>query len=241
MGVGWWFVAEPDGAQQAPVKDAAAASVETAPNADSALAQPETGGSGSKVELDLDDAPFLKVEEEKPQEKAPPPATVEASPPEPAPKKSKKKLIVVIAAVAVLIIGAAVWWFVLRTPPPPPPEPPKPEVIVVPSKPAVAEQKDYIKDLKPFTVPYIDPLGKSLFLVCKFSVMSKVPDLDRQIDPKIIAVRDAIYFYLRGKTGEFILNPVNAQTVKEDLTAVLNDYMTQGKIDDVLFESYLKE
>ena len=86
-----------------------------------------------KVELDLDDAPFLT-------EQAPPPAKKEDAPlqtTEEAPPPNKKKKLIIIAAAAALVVvlvaAAAIWWFVLRTPPPPPPEPVKPEVIVVPT------------------------------------------------------------------------------------------------------------
>ena len=54
-------------------------------------------------------------------------------------------------------------------------------------------------------------------------------------------MRDALYFYLSSKSDEFLLNPANTATIKKDLSGVLNDYLTQGRIDDILFESYLNE
>ena len=195
-----------------------------------------------KVELDLDDAPFL-VEQD-----SPPPAKAEEAPLQvaeegaEAPKKKKKLLIIAAAAglFVLLVAAAAIWWFVLRTPPPPPPEPVKPEVIVVPSVKTPTAQPDSVKELAPFVIPRQTANG-ARFLICKFSTVSQSPRVGMEIDHKIIPLRDALYFYLSSKTDEFLLNPANTATIKKDLSGVLNDYLTQGRIDDILFESYLNE
>ncbi|MBQ9453369.1 MAG: flagellar basal body-associated FliL family protein [Desulfovibrio sp.] len=203
-----------------------------------------------KVELDLDDAPFLK-------EDAPPvPAekTSENLPDEGAPSsgdasdtKGKKKKILLFAAiglVVLLVAATAVWWFVLRTPPPPPPppdEPIQPDVIVVPSAPSTpTAPTESVKELAAFVIPRNTPQG-TRFLVCKFSSLSTNPAIDAEIDHKLIPIRDALYYYLSSKTDDFLLDAANAAKVKHDLTGVLNDYITQGKVEDVLFESYLNE
>ena len=202
-----------------------------------------------KVELDLDDAPFLKEDEPTvPAEKA-----NENLPDEGAPSsgdgpgtKGKKKKILLFAAiglVALLVAATAIWWFVLRTPPPPPPpdEPIQPDVIVVPSTPtAPATPTESIKELAAFVIPRNTPQG-TRFLVCKFSSLSTNPAIDAEIEHKLIPIRDALYYYLNSKSDEFLLDAANAAKVKHDLTGVLNDYITQGKVEDVLFESYLNE
>ena len=193
-----------------------------------------------KVELDLDDAPFLKEQE------SPPPAKKDDAPlqvAEDAPAPNKKKKLIIIAAAAlvvVLVAAAAVWWFVLRTPPPPPPEPVKPEVIVVPTPKTPTATPDSVKELAPFVIPRQTPTG-ARFLICKFSTVSQSPRVGMEIDHKLIPLRDALYYYLSSKSDEFLLNPANTATIKKDLSGVLNDYLTQGRIDDILFESYLNE
>lgn len=192
-----------------------------------------------KVELDLDDAPFLT-------EQAPPPAKKEDAPlqtTEEAPPPNKKKKLIIIAAAAlvvVLVAAAAIWWFVLRTPPPPPPEPIKPEVIVVPTPKTPTAKSDSVKELAPFVIPRQTAKG-ARFLICKFSTVSQSPRVGMEIDQKLIPLRDALYYYLSSKTDEFLLDPANAPTIKKDLGGVLNDYLTQGRIEDILFESYLNE
>jgi len=194
-----------------------------------------------KVELDLDDAPFLKEE----QEAASPAVQDDKKLPAqvaPDPKAEKKQKLLIFgagAAALLLILGAAVWWFFLRTAPPPPPEI-KPEVIVVPSQPVDVPPADYVKELAPFVVPrQVD--GTARFLVCKFSTISKSPSVSGEMDHKMISLRDALFFYLSGKSDDYLLNPGNAVTIKRDLTSILNDYLSSGRIDDVLFESYLAE
>lgn len=202
-----------------------------------------------KVELDLDDAPFLKEDEPPAPAEASkePAAKKESAAPEDAPaattKKKKLLLLAAVAGVILLLAAAAVWWFVLRTPPPPPPPPApvEPEVIVVPGAPAASTAPaESVKELAAFVIPRQSPQG-TRFLVCKFSTLSKDPAIDAEIDHKLIPLRDALYYYLSSKPDEFLLNPGNAAKVKQDLAGVVNDYITHGKIEDVLFESYLNE
>ena len=61
------------------------------------------------------------------------------------------------------------------------------------------------------------------------------------MDHKMISLRDAMYYYLRSKSSDYLTDSRNGPAIKQDLTAVLNDYLTQGKIEDILFESYLNE
>lgn len=198
----------------------------------------------TKVELDLDDAPFLQPPEDdlpaKQEDNLPAEpedqAVVQA-------RQKKKKLLLQAAGAVVgllLILGAAAWWFFLRTPPPAP-DTLKPEVIVVPSKPTVKTKPDYVKEFAPFLVPRDDGKSKTRFLVCKFSAVSKDASLGKEMDQKMISLRDAMYYYLRSKSNEYLMDPRNGPAIKQDLASVLNDYLTQGKIEDILFESYLNE
>lgn len=194
-----------------------------------------------KVELDLDDAPFLK-EQEAPLPEAKEDAPLQVTAEAPAPSK-KKKLLLIAGAAALLVLlagAAALWWFVLRTPPPPPPEPIKPDVVVVPSAKTPGGRPEMVKELAPFVIPRQTAQG-ARFLICKFSTVSKSPRVGMEIDHKLITLRDALYFYLTSKTDEYLLEPANAPTIKKDLREVLNNYLTQGRIDDILFESYLNE
>ena len=142
-----------------------------------------------KVDLDLDDAPFLKEEgADTPAVAEPTNLPAEQLPP-PAAKKNIKIFIIAGAAVLLLILGAAAWWFFLRTPPVPPAEI-KPEVIVVPSSPTPAAPRDYVKELAPFVVPR-NVNGATRFLVCKFSTICKSSTVCAELFHMMIALRDA--------------------------------------------------
>ncbi|WP_022654963.1 flagellar basal body-associated protein FliL [uncultured Desulfovibrio sp.] len=198
----------------------------------------------AKVELDLDDAPFLQVPEENSPavQEGDAPAIPEGDEDAARNSRKKKKLIIVAGAGAtlLLILGVAGWWFFLRTPPPSP-DISAPEVVVVPSKPAVQAKPDYLKEFAPFLVPGTDAKGQTRFLICRFSALSKDPGLGKEMDHKMISLRDAMYYYLRSKSSDYLMDSQNGPAIKKDLTAVLNDYLTQGKIEDILFESYLNE
>ena len=111
---------------------------------------------------------------------------------------------------------------------------------MVPSAKTPTAQPDSVKELAPFVIPRQTPTG-ARFLICKFSTVSQSPRVGMEIDHKLIPLRDALYYYLSSKSDEFLLNPANTATIKKDLSGVLNDYLTQGRIDDILFESYLNE
>ena len=218
-------MAEKQATKEAPAKD----ELQVAVSPDTSL---------RKVELDLDDAPFLQEQE------SPPPAKTDSAPlqvPADAPAPNKKKKLLLIAGAAallvVLVAAVAVWWFVLRTPPPPPPDPVKPEVIVVPSAKSPASKPASVKELAPFVIPRQTAKG-ARFLICKFSTVSQSPRVGMEIDQKLIPLRDALYYYLSSKPDAFLLDPASVPTIKKDLGGVLNDYLTQGRIDDILFESY---
>ncbi|MBQ9537102.1 MAG: flagellar basal body-associated FliL family protein [Desulfovibrionaceae bacterium] len=224
-------------------QESAAPTVEVASEAN-LPAQTEKSAAKSKVELDIEDAPFLK--EEPSAAKAPDGSQPKEEEDEAtlAKKKKKKRLIIIgAAALLVLIIAAVVAFFLLKGEPPAPPPPSveelKPNVIVVPSKPTVKTLPDVVRDFDLFIIPVGENTPTTKFLVCKFSAVSKSPAMNNELDHKMLVLRDAIYFYLRGKDPAFILDVSNAAELKHDLVDILNDYLQRAKLDDVLLDSYL--
>lgn len=212
-------------------------------------AQPDVGTlnvevvskSDTKVALDIDDAPFLLDEEETPP-MAPDKLPVEVSGKNDAAAaaaaRKKKRLQMLGGGLVVLILACvALWWFMFRTPPPVTTV--EPEVIVVPTPPAATPPQDYPIDFAPFWVELPDGKGGVVFLVCKFTALSKTAALAQEARNKILVLRDAVYFYLKNKPYQFLLDPANAATIKADLDSVLSGYLAGGKIDGMLFESYL--
>lgn len=194
-----------------------------------------------KVELDLDDAPFLQTEEKTPA-KAEVPEDLEDRSEEEEKRKRRKKLIILsalIGGVVLIVVAIALWWFFFRTPPPAPPSAPEPEVIVVPSTPAPVGDQEIVREFAPFIVPTIGPDGKTGFLICRFSAISKDEVVNQEVQQQLLPLRDAIYYYLRSKDNAFLVDARNAPEIRRDLLSVFNDYLTQGKLEDIVFESYL--
>ncbi|MBR4742128.1 MAG: flagellar basal body-associated FliL family protein [Desulfovibrio sp.] len=196
-----------------------------------------------KVALDIEDAPFLKEEPKAEPKKTKEESAQEEIPEVPVNKKKKKLLLLIGAAViGVGVIAAAFFFFFSGSGTPTPPaevDPAKPEVIVVPSKPVVRVEPDVVHEFDLFVIPTGSTIGDTKFLICKFSTVSKSPAVNLEIDHKMLLLRDAVYFYLKGKTPEYLLDTTNAAQIKKDLVDILNGYLARGKLVDVLLDSYL--
>ena len=197
-----------------------------------------------KVQLDIDDAPFLLD----PEEETPPPGVVSERPllttEKPKEGKSKKKLLAVIVILTLVTagIGTAVGLFVLKktTPPPIQTAADTPPVVVVPSTPPPPPlPAEYNLKLAPFWVPVITPANEERFMVATFVLNTKDPVLYTEMQDKITTLRDAIYYYMKNKDFAFLIDPDNAETLREDLVVAINHYLVQGELKNLYFDQYL--
>lgn len=218
------------------------------------MAQDEKSPGGKaqlKVELDLDDAPFLDddpEEAEKPAAvtgKADAPAQLNTtSVPEAKPGNKKKKLLIAGVGGAVTIVLAVVvsvfLFFGGDTPLPPPPPPPEPTVEeqakTPPSPPPVQE---YIMQWEPFWVELKDTEGASRFLTITFSTPTTNQVLLAEMNGKKYILRDALFYYLRNQPIISLSDEEKATTLKSDLLTVLNEHLGSGKVNDILIQEYL--
>lgn len=204
----------------------------------------------TKVELDLDGAPFL---EDEPAEEAPPPAEAKTEQsldlPKAAPEvpltfwaklkerfKNKKVLAGTIGGL-VLVLALLVWLLLPGTPPPPPP-PPVPEAHVE-ETPVPAKPDEIIIAWEPFWIEQTDSEGVTRFVVATFSAPTTNPALKQEADAKSVLIRDAIYYYLSQKPLTYLSDPQNAQSMKSDILGIVNGFLNQGQLEQVLIEGYL--
>lgn len=192
--------------------------------------------AGQKVQLDIDDAPFLLDPDDMPEV----PATTESKPPAPVeekPRRNTKKLMAAVFFI-LLLAGAAIWFFVFRQAPDivAPPEPP---VIVVPTPKAPTIPKEFNTKLAPFWIPLVDDEGKSRFLVATFVLSTPEDQVNQEIQDKLVTLRDAIFYYLRNKDYHFLLDAANAETIRADLLGTINNYIVRGELHSLYFDSYL--
>lgn len=223
---------------------------------------PAEGGEGSapafKVELDIDDAPFLEEEEEEaPPEPAPAPAPAaapakasEAAPAAKGPSflqrfltrlRSDKKLKILLAGgLLILIVVPVALIFLLGGDDAPPPPPPPPPEVQAPEKKveAPAEPAEHLFPLEPFFVERRGSEGEIRFLRCSFTIVTRDSGIQRELAVKKIVVRDSVYYYLHNKPLTFLQDKDAALTLKTDVISVINEHLTLGKIDDLLIEDY---
>lgn len=200
--------------------------------------------ANQKVQLDVDDAPFLLPEEETPPVPAPSSLPVMGKKDKPdknagKAKISKKKLIIGGSAgiLVLLALVVAAWWFLWGSPPTDVSKP-EPTVIIVPSPKSAAGPPQFKIEFAPFMVEQHD--GKEVhFLQARFTGISFSEVAIHEAKKKQLILRDSIYYYLRNKTHQYLVNPDNAMTIKQDLQDIVNDTLTQGKMDDILLVNYV--
>ena len=219
---------------------------EEGPRPKAQLDDSEASRAARKVDLDLDDAPFLEDEEEEEEAVAEP---VEASKPldTPKPKKERKplppwvknKFTIIGAGAAVLLIGLALFLFTGGEPEPqaPPPEetpepPPEPEI------PAEVQQ-DHLVRLDPFIIEQTDEAGDVRFLEVRLIFTTPEGPLADNLVRNTPTVRYALFYYLKNKDLTFLTDETNSEALKQELLAVVNQYMADGRFENLLFEQYL--
>ncbi|MFO7818290.1 MAG: flagellar basal body-associated FliL family protein [Thermodesulfobacteriota bacterium] len=192
--------------------------------------------SSEKVELDLDDAPFLDedFEEEKPEKEVEQKKEKEkkSDKEESEPPLWKKKWFLAGIALLILLLGGILTYFILREPAPKPPPAEEAELEKAEKKPL---QKIALDE---FWVPH-DVDGKTIFLTCKFSMSTRNERLVWEVKRKKTTIRDAIFYYLKNKELLFLRDQKNADKIKEDILSVINQYLSNGRITKLLIEEYI--
>ena len=200
--------------------------------------------ASAKVALDIDDAPFLVDDEPEappPVEEAPEPVDTSADDEARAAALRRRKRIILagLASLFLLIASAAIWFFILREIPAEEETSQGATVIVVPSPESITGPSQLSIGLEPFLVPQYDAEGKVRMLRIQVTSVTTEEAIIRESKDKVLVLRDAIYYYLRNKTHEYMLNPDNLPLIKQDILDIINGYLTQGKLEDLFVENYL--
>ncbi|WP_027180439.1 flagellar basal body-associated FliL family protein [Maridesulfovibrio bastinii] len=230
----------------------------TAAEESSEMATEESGGSASqgraaqKVDLDLDDAPFLEDEDEEEELPEEEPEDIPSLGESPQKKKSKTMLFVFIGiGVIILLLSAiAVKVFIFDSPeekPAPPPQeapleeetPPPPPVEKQAPPPPPEEPGITLIRMKPFWIDHKDKKGAIRFLVARFSLTTTDELVVAEYARKKVTIRDAVYYYMKNKDLNFLSDKKNGEALKKDLLMVINQYIAAGQFDEILFEEYL--
>jgi len=205
----------------------------------------EASKATQKVDLDLDDAPFLEDEEEE-EEIAPvheeemPLLDEEAKKPGFDFKALLRNKLFLIAAGIILLLLVVIVILLLREPEaPPPPPPPPPAAQPTEETPLVEEKPEILIRLDPFLIEQRDKENKIRFLEVRVVVSTQDDGLARQFKQETYTIRNALYYYLKNKDLEFLSDKDNSDKLKKELLAIINQYMGFGEFDTLLFEQYL--
>ncbi|MDR2489221.1 MAG: flagellar basal body-associated FliL family protein [Desulfovibrio sp.] len=208
---------------------------------------------GVKVELDIEDAPFLQEPEEtKPQAKNAEKPVPVVSMPDAAPSAfqrmlaalfgNKKRLAAIACGLlAILLAPIAVSLFLNKANAP---SPPVQEAVrrIVPDAPprenAPAGPKFLFKG-EPFLIECRGNEGEIRFLRCRFAVPTDNAVLYAELQAKNIALRDAIYYYLINKPITFLSDNTQTEVLKKDIMSVINEQISSEKILELYIEEYL--
>ncbi|WP_066855508.1 flagellar basal body-associated FliL family protein [Halodesulfovibrio spirochaetisodalis] len=203
-----------------------------------------------KVELDLDDAPFLMEDEEEEDEQVFDDAasaitadsfsgSTDLDEDEAAAKAKKRKRMFIGLGVLALIFIAVGWNYLS-----PSKAPVAVKRIVKKERgkydtPPIVRKDKFDVTWEPFWVEQKDNEAKIRFLVCKFAVYTDIEKLAWEAKNKKVTLRDAIFYYLRNKDLRFLSDKGNVELLKTDLLGVVNQYMGSGQFKEVFIENYL--
>jgi flagellar FliL protein len=193
-----------------------------------------------KVELDLDDAPFL--EDEKEEE---PPASPEEESPQPPSEQApevwwKKKLVLFGGAGILLFILGIVAYFLLTSKEEPPPsvEEVVEEQEAEQAPPAPAE-KEIAVVMDPFLVEQTNEKGEIVLVTLKFSTVAKSEQLEKELKRNAVVLRDAVYYYLKNKQLIYLDDKKHADVLKQDLMSVMNQFLGDEQLQNLFIEEYV--
>ena len=205
----------------------------------------EASRATQKVDLDLDDAPFLEDEDEEEEiaevEEETPLFTEEEKPKAGLSALLRNKLFLISLGV-ILILLFVIVFLILREPEAPPPPPPAPVEEIQPKAetPVVVEETPQILiRLDPFLIEQKDKEGKIRFLEIRVLISTEDEGLSKQFKQETYAVRNALFYYLKNKDLQFLSDKKNSDKLKKELLAIINQYMGFGQFETLMFEQYL--
>lgn len=202
-----------------------------------------------KVELDLDDAPFLEDEkEEEPPAPAPEePETQEAEAP-PGPWWKKKIVIFGGAGLLLVILALVAYLFLFsgKKTPPPEPAPPAAEeekagepAAEAPAPPPAPEEKEYTVVMDPFLVEQTNDKGEVFLVTLQFSTATTSPELEKEITRNSVVLRDSVYYFLKNKQLVYLDDEKTATALKQDIMSVMNQFLGDERIENLFIEKYV--
>ncbi|MBG0790123.1 MAG: flagellar basal body-associated FliL family protein [Desulfovibrionaceae bacterium] len=204
----------------------------------------EASKATQKVDLDLDDAPFLEDEDEeeeitRTEEETPMVDDEDDGEPKLAGLLALlKNKFFLIGAGIILVLLVVIVILLLREPEAPPPPPPPTEEQPQ-AAPAVKETPEILVRLDPFLIEQRDKDGEIRFLEVRILLSTEEEGLAKQFQQETYTIRNALFYYLKNKDLQFLSDKENSDKLKRELLAIVNQYMGFGQFKTLLFDQYL--
>jgi len=145
-------------------------------------------------------------------------------------------IVIIILLLLLLVIGGLVAYFLLSGNPNKQTQ--EPQKIEKKHKVSDLANIGPIYPLDPFTVNLISS-NADRYLKCKIDLELDSPDLQKEIDKKLPAIRDMIIQILSSKTVEEIQTAKGKEKLKEEIKNKINSILTTGEIKNVYFTQFV--
>lgn len=144
-------------------------------------------------------------------------------------------IVIIVLLLLLLIIGGLVAYFLLSSSNTQ--QAPQPQQI---KKHKVSDlaQIGPIYPLDPFTVNLVSS-NADRYLKCKIDLELSSPDVQKEIDKKLPAIRDMIIQILSSKTVEEIQTAKGKEKLKEEIKRKINSILTTGEVRHVYFTQFV--
>ncbi len=146
-------------------------------------------------------------------------------------------IIIIVLLLLLLIIGGLVAYFLLSGNSNQQ-QAQQPQKIEKKHKEAALAQIGPIYPLDPFTVNLVSS-NADRYLKCKIDLELDSPNLQKEIDKKLPAIRDMIIQILSSKTVEEIQTARGKEKLKEEIKRKLNSILTTGEIRHIYFTQFV--
>jgi flagellar FliL protein len=146
-------------------------------------------------------------------------------------------IVIIVLLLLLLIIGGLVAYFLLSSNDNPD-QPQEQQKIEKKHKVSQMTEIGPIYPLDQFIVNLVSN-NADRYLKCKIDLELDSPDLQKEVDKKLPAIRDAIIQILSSKTVEEIQTAKGKEKLKEEIKRKLNEMLTTGEIRNVYFTEFV--
>ena len=147
-------------------------------------------------------------------------------------------IVIIILLLLLLVIGGLVAYFLLSNNENQQQNPQEQKKVEKKHKVQEMSEIGPIYPLDPFVVNLVSP-NADRYLKCKIDLELDSPDLQKEVDKKLPAIRDLIIQILSSKSVEEIQTAKGKEKLKEEIKRKINEILTTGEIKNVYFTEFV--